>query len=83
MWPPLLLLFLLLPAAHGAPHPAADLQENFPSVLEGFHRPVKSKLKETEACGEKTTRSLAPAVLLAHEVASMWSRSWGRGPVAS
>uniref|UniRef100_A0ABA7IW62 RB-associated KRAB zinc finger downstream neighbor (non-protein coding) n=1 Tax=Mus musculus TaxID=10090 RepID=A0ABA7IW62_MOUSE len=40
MWPPLLLLFLLLPAAHGAPHPAADLQENFPSVLEGFHRPV-------------------------------------------
>uniref|UniRef100_A0ABA7IXH3 RB-associated KRAB zinc finger downstream neighbor (non-protein coding) n=1 Tax=Mus musculus TaxID=10090 RepID=A0ABA7IXH3_MOUSE len=74
MWPPLLLLFLLLPAAHGAPHPAADLQENFPS---------KSKLKETEACGEKTTRSLAPAVLLAHEVASMWSRSWGRGPVAS
>ncbi|EDL19071.1 mCG1030285, isoform CRA_a [Mus musculus] len=43
----------------------------------------KSKLKETEACGEKTTRSLAPAVLLAHEVASMWSRSWGRGPVAS
>ncbi|EDL89686.1 rCG42596, isoform CRA_a [Rattus norvegicus] len=34
MWPPLVLLFLLLPAAHGAPHPAADLQENFPSVLE-------------------------------------------------
>ncbi|KAK7812919.1 hypothetical protein U0070_001027, partial [Myodes glareolus] len=35
MWPPLVLLFLLLPAAHGAPHPAVDLQESFPSVLEG------------------------------------------------
>lgn len=40
MWPSLVLLFLLLPAAHGAPHPAADLQESFPSVLEGCHRPV-------------------------------------------
>lgn len=52
-----------------SPFLASTTKLNFVTVHQ------KSKLKETEPCGGKTTRLLAPAVLLAHEVAAVWSKA--------